>query len=85
MRVDGETRGIGLGDVAVIVPGQRHAVWQQGEADLVMLVTCVPAYLVEEVVFKQASGLPARCKADTGEAGVPRILGDAHRWPSLWR
>ena len=49
--VDGETRTIKVGDVVVIVPGQRHKVWQEGEGDLVLLVTCVPAYSVEEVVF----------------------------------
>jgi mannose-6-phosphate isomerase-like protein (cupin superfamily) len=51
IRVDGETRSIGPGDVVVIAPGQRHKVWQEGEGDLVLLVTCVPAYAVEEVVF----------------------------------
>ncbi len=49
--VNGETRAIGPGDVVVIVPGQRHKVWQEGEGDLVLLVTCVPAYSEEEVVF----------------------------------
>jgi mannose-6-phosphate isomerase-like protein (cupin superfamily) len=53
IRVDGETRIIGPGDVVVIVPGQRHKVWQEGEGDLVMLVTCVPAYAVDEVVFTE--------------------------------
>ncbi|NIV30378.1 MAG: cupin domain-containing protein [Anaerolineae bacterium] len=51
--VDGETRNIGPGDVVVITPGQRHKVWQEGEGDLVLLVTCVPAYSVEEVVFTE--------------------------------
>lgn len=51
IRVDGETRSLGPGDVVVIVPGQRHKVWQEGEGDLVLLVTCVPAYSVEEVMF----------------------------------
>ena len=51
IRVDGETREIGPGDVVVIVPGERHKVWQVGEKDLVLLVTCVPAYSVEEVIF----------------------------------
>ena len=51
VHVDGETRTIGPGDVVVIVPGQRHKVWQEGEGDLVLLVTCVPAYSVEEVEF----------------------------------
>ena len=53
MRVDGETRTIGPGDVVVIVPGQQHKVWQEGEGDLVLLVSCVPAYSVDEVVFTE--------------------------------
>jgi mannose-6-phosphate isomerase-like protein (cupin superfamily) len=51
VRVDGQTRTIGPGDVVVIVPGQRHGVWQEGDGDLVLLVTCVPAYSLQEVVF----------------------------------
>jgi len=39
--------------VVVITPGERHKVWQEGEGDLVLLVTCVPAYSVEEVVFTE--------------------------------
>jgi mannose-6-phosphate isomerase-like protein (cupin superfamily) len=53
IRVDGETRTIGPGDVVVIVPGQRHKVWPVDESELVMLVTCVPAYSAEEVVFTE--------------------------------
>ena len=47
LRVNGETHSIGPGDVVVITPGERHNVWQEGEGDLVLLVTCVPAYSVE--------------------------------------
>jgi mannose-6-phosphate isomerase-like protein (cupin superfamily) len=53
VRVDGETREIEPGDVVVIAPGQRHKVWQEGAEDLVLLVTCVPAYSVEEVIFTE--------------------------------
>jgi mannose-6-phosphate isomerase-like protein (cupin superfamily) len=53
IRVDGETRTIGPGDVVVITRGERHKVWQDGEGDLVLLVTCVPAYTVDEVVFTE--------------------------------
>jgi mannose-6-phosphate isomerase-like protein (cupin superfamily) len=53
IRVEGEARTIVPGDVVVIVPGQRHKVWQEGEEDLVLLVTCVPAYSVDEVVFTE--------------------------------
>jgi len=51
VRVDGQARAIGPGDVVVISPGQRHKVAQLGRQDLVLLVTCVPAYSPEEVVF----------------------------------
>jgi mannose-6-phosphate isomerase-like protein (cupin superfamily) len=51
VRLDGETQLIGPGDVVVTVPGQRHKIWQRGEDDLVLLVTCVPAYSEEEVIF----------------------------------
>lgn len=53
IHIDGQERTIGPGDVVVIIPGQRHKVWQKGEGDLVLLVTCVPAYSVEEVVFSE--------------------------------
>ena len=53
VRVDGETHSIGPGDVVIITPGERHKVWQEGEGDLVLLVTCVPAYSVAEVVFTE--------------------------------
>jgi mannose-6-phosphate isomerase-like protein (cupin superfamily) len=53
VRIDGETRDIEPGDVIVIVPGQRHKVWQRGDGDLTMLVTCIPAYSVQEVVFTE--------------------------------
>lgn len=55
IRVDGETCSLGPGDVVIIVPGQRHKVWQEGEGDLVLLVTCVPAYSVDEVVFTEST------------------------------
>jgi mannose-6-phosphate isomerase-like protein (cupin superfamily) len=53
VRIEGKMYAIGPGDVVVITPGERHKVWQEGEGDLVLLVTCVPAYSVEEVVFTE--------------------------------
>ena len=67
VRIDGEMCDIGPGDVVVIIPGQRHSVWQEGDGDLVMLVTCVPAYSVEEVAFvEQPDG-----QGDFPERGKP--------------
>ena len=51
VRVDGQVRTIGPGDVVVISPGQRHKVAQRGDGELVLLVTCVPAYSAAEVIF----------------------------------
>lgn len=51
IRIDDETCHIEQGDIVVIVPGQRHKVWQEGEGDLVLIVTCAPAYSEDEVVF----------------------------------
>jgi mannose-6-phosphate isomerase-like protein (cupin superfamily) len=53
IRVDGQIGSLEPGDAVIIVPGQRHKVWQRGERDLVMLVTCAPAYSVEEVIFTE--------------------------------
>ena len=51
IQVDEETRGVGPGDVVLIRPGQRHKVWNDGPADLTLIVTCAPAYDVGEVVW----------------------------------
>jgi mannose-6-phosphate isomerase-like protein (cupin superfamily) len=53
VRIDGETLPIGPGDLIEIVAGQRHKLWQRGGGDLVLLVTCVPAYDPREVVFTE--------------------------------
>jgi mannose-6-phosphate isomerase-like protein (cupin superfamily) len=53
IRVDGETRQVGPGDAVTIRPGQRHKLWADGEEDLVLLVTCAPAYAVGEVVWDE--------------------------------
>jgi mannose-6-phosphate isomerase-like protein (cupin superfamily) len=53
IRVDGEMRQIAPGDVITIRPGQRHKLWAEGIEDLVLLVTCAPAYEVGEVVWDE--------------------------------
>ena len=53
IRINGITHDLAAGDVVTIAPGQRHKVWSRGEADLVMLVTCVPAYSVDDVMFTE--------------------------------
>jgi mannose-6-phosphate isomerase-like protein (cupin superfamily) len=53
VRVNGEMYPVGPGDVLIVAPGERHKVWQKGDGDLVLLVTCAPAYSVEGVVFTE--------------------------------
>jgi mannose-6-phosphate isomerase-like protein (cupin superfamily) len=53
VRVDGETRAVGPGDAVVIRPGQHHKVWSDGPEDLVLIVSCAPAYEVGEVVWDE--------------------------------
>ena len=53
VRVDGETRHVGPGDTVTLRPGQRHKVWSDGPEDLVLVVSCAPAYQVGEVVWDE--------------------------------
>lgn len=53
VRVDGETRDVGPGDAVTIRPGQRHKVWNDDSEDLVLIVSCAPAYQVDEVVWDE--------------------------------
>lgn len=51
IRVAGECRAIGPGDAVIIRPGQAHKLWNDGPDDLVLIVTCAPAYAVDDVVW----------------------------------
>ncbi len=53
IRVDDEVRAVQPGDTVVIRPGQRHKVWADGPEDLVLIVTCAPAYSVTEVIWDE--------------------------------
>jgi mannose-6-phosphate isomerase-like protein (cupin superfamily) len=53
IRLDGVTHAIAPGDVVVIRPGQCHKVWNEGPEDLVLVVTCAPAYAPDEVVWDE--------------------------------
>ncbi len=53
VRVDGEERIVETGDLVQIRPGQRHKLWNDGPADLVLIVTCAPAYAPDEVVWDE--------------------------------
>jgi mannose-6-phosphate isomerase-like protein (cupin superfamily) len=51
MRLDGEIREVGPGDLIVILPGRRHRIDTVGSEPLVMLVTCSPGYTVDDQVM----------------------------------
>ncbi len=53
VRVGDASWAIGPGDVVVIRPGQPHKLWNDGPDDLVLIVSCAPAYQVEEVVWAE--------------------------------
>jgi mannose-6-phosphate isomerase-like protein (cupin superfamily) len=46
-----ETRDVGAGDCAVIPPGTVHELVNTGEAPLVLLCCCAPAYSHEDTVL----------------------------------
>ncbi len=41
------------GDIITIRPGQPHKVWADGAEDLVLVVTCAPAYEEPEVIWDE--------------------------------
>ncbi|MCG8607974.1 cupin domain-containing protein [bacterium] len=51
MQIKGEVRNVGTDQVVAIPQGQRHQIRNTGETDLVMLVSCAPAYLNEDQVL----------------------------------
>jgi mannose-6-phosphate isomerase-like protein (cupin superfamily) len=53
VRVDGITRGVDPGDAIIIRPGQHHKLWNDGPDDLVLIVSCAPAYEVNEVIWDE--------------------------------
>lgn len=53
VRVDDVTQRVGPGDIVIIRPGQTHKVWSDGPGDLVLIVTCAPAYEVGEVAWDE--------------------------------
>lgn len=53
VQVDAEECSLKAGDTVQIRPGQRHKLWNDGEADLVLIVTCAPAYSTDEVVWDE--------------------------------
>jgi mannose-6-phosphate isomerase-like protein (cupin superfamily) len=51
IRVEGEIKEVVEGDGIVILPGQKHKIWNTGDEDLVFLCCCAPAYGDEDTVL----------------------------------
>jgi mannose-6-phosphate isomerase-like protein (cupin superfamily) len=49
--VEGEIKEVVEGDGIVILPGQKHRIWNTGDEDLVFLCCCAPAYEDEDTVL----------------------------------
>jgi mannose-6-phosphate isomerase-like protein (cupin superfamily) len=49
--VEGEVKEVVEGDGIVILPGQKHRIWNTGDEDLVFLCCCTPAYEDEDTVL----------------------------------
>ena len=53
LQVDGAMRTLGPGDVAIIRPGQYHKIRNDGPEDLVLVVTCAPAFHAGDVAWDE--------------------------------
>ncbi len=51
LRLGEDERDVGPGDCAVIPPGTVHKLWATGDAPLVLLCCCAPAYSHEDTVL----------------------------------
>jgi len=51
MRLGEQERAVRAGDCVVIAPGVPHKLWADGEAPLVLLCCCAPAYSHEDTVL----------------------------------
>lgn len=52
MHLDGEEAPMESGQAVAIIPGQWHSIHNPNETDLVMIVTCAPAWTPEDQVFE---------------------------------
>ncbi len=51
IRIEAETREVGPGDAIVILPGQKHKLWNTGRESLRLLCCCAPAYEDRDTVL----------------------------------
>lgn len=53
IRLDGEVREVTERDGIVIMPGQKHKIWNTGNEALVFLCCCSPSYRDEDTVISE--------------------------------
>lgn len=56
LQVGEEEREVQAGDCVVIPPGERHQLHNTGEADLVVVCACSPAYSHEDIYLCEGGG-----------------------------
>jgi mannose-6-phosphate isomerase-like protein (cupin superfamily) len=54
LRIGEDERAVRRGDCAVIPPGAEHKLFNTGDAPLVLLCCCAPAYSHEDTVLTEA-------------------------------
>lgn len=55
IRIDHETRTVGVGDAIAIPPGQKHKIWNIGRDSLKFLCCCAPAYEHSDTVITETT------------------------------
>ena len=53
IRIEGETREVGIGDAIAILPGQKHKIWNLGTEPLRLLCCCAPGYEHADTVITE--------------------------------
>jgi len=53
MRIETETREVGVGDAIAILPGKKHKLWNIGSETLHLLCCCAPGYEQTDTVMTE--------------------------------
>ena len=54
IRIEGEVREVKTGDAVVILPGQKHKLWNTGSETLRLLCCCAPAYEHDDTIMTES-------------------------------
>lgn len=57
MRIEAETREVGVGDAIAIPPGLKHKIWNTGSGVLRLLCCCAPAYEHTDTVITETENV----------------------------